>query len=76
MQNGSLAQKSRLEGPDVWEFRWSEKGPYGRRVYRKRVVGTIGEYPDYKAARGAVAGLIAEVNWSNRQTPSLTMTVA
>jgi hypothetical protein len=36
MQHGSLTQKSRLEGPDVWEFRWSEKGPYGRRIYRKR----------------------------------------
>ena len=26
MQNGSLATKARLEGPDVWEFRRSEKG--------------------------------------------------
>lgn len=76
MQNGSLAQKSRLEGPDVWEFRWSEKGPYGRRVYRKRVIGTVDEYTDIKAARGAVAGLIAEVNWSNRQATSITMTIA
>lgn len=76
MQKGSLTQRSRLEGPDVWEFRWSEKGPYGRRVYRKRVVGTIDEYPDDHAARGAVAGLIAEVNLSNQQATSITMTVA
>jgi hypothetical protein len=27
MQHGSLTTKSRLEGPDVWQFRWSEKGP-------------------------------------------------
>jgi len=27
--------------PDVWQFRWSEKTPNGRRVYRKRVIGTL-----------------------------------
>lgn len=76
MQNGSIATKTRLEGPDVWEFRWSEKGPYGRRIYRKRVVGTVDTYPDIEVARAAVAGLIAEINWSNLRTTSITMTVA
>jgi integrase len=76
MQNGSIATKTRLEGPDVWEFRWSEKGPYGRRIYRKHVVGTIDAYPDIEVARAAVAGLIAEVNWSNLRATSITMTVS
>jgi hypothetical protein len=66
MQHGSLATKKRLEGPDAWEFRWSEKGPHGKRVYRKRVIGTVDEYPDADTARSSVAGLIAEVNWGRR----------
>jgi integrase len=76
MQHGSLATKTRLEGSDVWELRWSEKGPHGKRVYRKRVIGTVDEYPDVHAARAAVAGLIAEVNWSNTRGNSTTMTLA
>jgi len=37
MQRGSLTSKARLEGPDVWEFRWSEKDANGRRVYTNAV---------------------------------------
>jgi hypothetical protein len=76
MQHGSLTTKSRLEGPDVWQFRWSEKGPNGKRIYRKRVIGTIKEFPIQDAARNAVASLITEVNWANLRSTSITMTVA
>lgn len=76
MQNGSLAIRNRLKGPNVWEFRWSEKGPHRKRLYRKHVIGTVDRYPDADAARAAVAGLIAEVNWSNIRADSITMTVA
>jgi integrase len=76
MQHGSLTTKSRLEGPDVWQFRWSEKGPNGKRIYRKRVIGTIKEFPNQDAARNAVASLITEVNWVNLRSTSITMTVA
>jgi hypothetical protein len=55
MQYGSLVRTSRSRGPEVWQFRWSEKGPNGKRIYRKRVIGTIEEYPDKDAARNAVA---------------------
>lgn len=76
MQHGSLTSKARLEGPDVWEFRWSEKDANGRHVYRKRVIGTVVEYPTSESARNTVSGLISEVNWAN-QRPSLSaMTVA
>ena len=76
MQQGSLTTKTRLEGPDIWQFRWSEKGPNGKRVYRKRVIGTIEEFPTRDLARSAVAGLIAEINWTNLRSTSTTMTVA
>jgi integrase len=76
MQHGSLETKSRLEGPDVWQFRWSEKDPNGRRIYRKRVIGTVEEYPEAESARNVVLGLIAEVNWSNQRSNSIAMTIA
>jgi integrase len=76
MQQGSLTTKSRLEGPDVWQFRWSEKAPNGRCVYRKRVIGTVEKYPEAESARNAVSGLISEVNWANQHPNSVTMTIA
>ena len=60
----------------VWQFRWLEKGPNGKRIYRKRVIGTIEEYPDQDVARSAVASLITEMNWANLRSTSITMTVA
>ena len=75
MQHGSLETKSRLQGPDVWQFRWSEKAPNGRRVYRKRVIGTVVEYPEVESARYAVSGLISEVNWANQRPNLDSMTV-
>jgi integrase len=76
MQHGSVETKSRLEGSDVWQFRWSEKDPNGRRIYRKRVIGTVEEYPEAESARSAVSGLISEVNWANRRSNSFAMTIA
>jgi integrase len=60
MQRGSLIQKERKQGPAVWQFRWSDKGPDGRRIYRKRVIGTVEEYVSAEVARHAVKGLLAK----------------
>jgi integrase len=62
MQGGSLIRNNRKQGPDVWQFRWQEKGPHGKRVYRKRVIGTVEQYSDADAARRAVTGLVSEIN--------------
>ena len=62
MQRGSLIRKERSRGPDVWQFRWYEKEPGGKRVYRKRVIGTLEEYSDPNSARYALKNLIAKVN--------------
>ena len=62
MQRGSLALVSRKEGPDVWQFRWSEKDLHGVRVQRKRVIGTVERYPDGAAARTAMTIVLAELN--------------
>lgn len=41
MQNGSIMRTERQSGPDVWEFRWREPGPDGKRKHRRMVVGSI-----------------------------------
>jgi integrase len=62
MQQGSVIQSSRKEGPDVWQFRWSERDLSGHRVYRKRVIGTVEQYADADAVRAATSALISEAN--------------
>ncbi len=62
MQQGSIIQTVRKQGPNVWSFRWSEKNRNGRRVYRKRVIGTVEQYPDANAARASAGALLAQIN--------------
>jgi integrase len=76
MQRGSLAMVSRQEGPDVWQFRWSEKGLDGARVQKKRVIGTVQRYQDEAAARSAVTVLLREINSDKQRMGSRSITVA
>jgi integrase len=76
MQHGSLIKNIRKHGPGVWQFRWSEKDPQGKRIYRKRVIGSVGDYSDVDAARRAVAGLLREINSGETQPRSCSMTIA
>jgi hypothetical protein len=62
MQHGSLIKRTRKCGQDVWLFRWSERDSVGKRVYRKRVIGSLEEYADVDAARAVVRGLVVELN--------------
>jgi len=76
MQHGCMQRNSRKQGPDVWQFRWSETSPDGKRLYHKKIVGTVEQYPDENAARRAVVGLVSEINTDVRSTNSGAMTVA
>jgi integrase len=76
MQRGSLTRVSRKQGPDVWQFRWSEKDLHGARVQRKRVIGTVDRYPDEAAARTAMAVFLAELNAQRVRMGSRSITVA
>lgn len=69
MQQGSVIQTSRKSGPDVWQFRWSEKDLNGQRIYRKRVIETVEQYADSAAVRHAASGLISEINLRSLQEP-------
>jgi hypothetical protein len=76
MHRGSLMRVSRKQGPDVWQFRWSERELNGRRVYRKKVLGSVGRYADEAAARCAVIVFLAEINSEKVQMSSRSLTVA
>src|SRR5260370_36661441 len=76
MERGCMQRNTRKEGPDVWQFRWSETRVDGKRLYHKKIVGTVEQYPDEDAARRSVVGLVSELNTDGRPTNSGTMTVA
>src|SRR5260370_902377 len=55
-QRGSLSLLKRKSQPDVWVFRYyAEEG--GRRAYKKKIVGTVIEFPKRKDAEKRVAQL-------------------
>ena len=60
-QRGSLQKTKRKNGAVVWTFRWREDAADGR-VRRKKVVGTIEEFPTRKAAEQAVTQLRSTIN--------------
>ncbi len=74
MQRGSLIKIERKLGPAVWQFRWSDKGPQGKRIYRKQVIGTVEEYEDAEAARRFVKGLFSELTHGELRATPVTMT--
>jgi integrase len=75
MQQGSIFQTVRKQGPNVWSFRWSEKSPNGRRVYRKRAIGRIEQYPDANAARATAGALLAQINAYSNHNDACRITV-
>ena len=75
MQQGSIIQATRKQGPDVWQCRWSEKDRGGRRIYRKRVIGTVRQYPDAQAARCATIALLAHINVRSDERGACKLTI-
>jgi len=61
-QNGSLIEVARNTGPDVWVYRWREVDDQGRRVQRKKVVGTKETYKTRALALRAVDSLRLKAN--------------
>jgi integrase len=76
MQYGCLERINRKRGPDVWQFRWSETSSNATRLYHKKVIGTVEQYPDETAARRTVVGLISEINRRDGSEHARRMTVA
>jgi hypothetical protein len=76
MQHGCMRRLTRKRGPEVWQFRWSVTGPDGKRLYHKKIIGTVERYPDENAARRCVVGLVSEINIDAGSMNSDAMTVA
>jgi len=75
MQQGSLIRSGRKRGPDVWQFRWADRGPFGKRIYRRRVIGTVCQFSDAESARKSVAALLTEINTNGIKRCALPMTI-
>jgi integrase len=61
-QNGSLKQMPRKDGPAVWVYRWRETDESGGRQLRKKVIGTVKQYPTKALASSAIESLRTSVN--------------
>lgn len=53
IQRGGVNRDVSSSGREIWVFRWRETRPDGRRAPRKKVIGTLEEYPTKKAAENA-----------------------
>jgi integrase len=60
-QNGSLVKTKRKNGTFVWTFRWRETVGDSR-VRRKKLIGTLAELPNRKAAEQAIVQLRSNIN--------------
>ena len=76
MQNGSVIRRNRKRNSDIWQFRWSEKASDGKRIYRRRQIGTIDQIPDIETARKAASLLVPELNARRHKMESAAMTIA
>jgi integrase len=61
-QEGALERAPRAKGPDVWIYRWRELSPDGKRVQRKRVIGTVERYRTLSEAKRASDNLRLAAN--------------
>jgi hypothetical protein len=75
MQPGRVLQSSRKLGPDVWFISLVRKNHNARRLYRKRVIGTVEDYPDEVTVRQAASGLLSDVNLRIRHDRNVCISI-
>lgn len=69
-QYGNLTTRKRKKGPDVWQFRWTERG-----TARSVLIGTIEKLPTIADAERAVEHLRMKINAQNSQEQFHAVTV-
>ena len=62
MQNGSVVRRIRKMQSDIWQFRWREETADGKKIYRRRQIGTIDQIPDVETARKVARLLVPDLN--------------
>lgn len=75
MQFGSLIWASRRRGELVWEYRWREPGPDGRRKHRRIVVGPVSQFEKREDALRAISALQLDINHAQKQHVSTAITI-
>jgi hypothetical protein len=76
MQDGSVIRRNRKKHSDIWQFRWWEKTADGKKIYRRRQIGTVDEIPDLETARKAARLLVPDLNARTANSKPVSMTVA
>jgi hypothetical protein len=76
MQQGSLIRSARKRGPDVWQFRWADRGTVRETHLPQKGIGTACQYPDADSARKAATGLVRGINADTLQRCRLLMTMS
>ncbi len=74
-QSGWVILSTNGSGEPVWQFRWYERQADGKRIRRKKTIGTLDQYKDKPAAEKAATGFRLAINSgkSNELTRSITM---
>jgi integrase len=75
-QEGSFERVSRVNGPDVWMFRWREKQPDGKNVQRRKVIGNLNQLPNLANAKRAAENLRSEINARRDRIGKMTVAQA
>jgi hypothetical protein len=76
MQNGSVIRRNRKRHADIWQFRWWESTSAGKRIYRRKEIGTVDQIPDLETARKAACLLVPDLNSGKAKSKSASMTIA
>src|ERR1700758_5066290 len=76
MQNGSIMRSERRRGPDVWEYRWREPGPDGRRKHRRMVVGSVLQFRNKDAAVRAISAWRRDIKMANLRGKGKPLTLS
>jgi integrase len=76
MQNGSVVRRTRKLHSDIWQFRWREKTSDGKRIYRRKQIGTVDQIPDLETARKAERLLVPDLNARMAKSKPVSMTIA
>jgi integrase len=76
MQNGSVIRRSRKKHSDIWHFRWREKTADGKKVYRRRQIGTVDQIPNLETARKAALLLVPDLNARMAKSKFVLLTIA
>jgi len=75
MQQGSLIRSGR-NAVQMFGSSGGRTEDQEKRIYRRRVIGTVCQYADAETARKSVAGLLSEINTNGLRRCVLPMTIA